>query len=59
VLAFLLLERFLLAFFIGSGCAARCCWFGHFSSQFSVLSSQSNQFAFLSENGKLAPENWF
>jgi hypothetical protein len=29
VLALFLLELLLLAFFLGSGCAARCCWFGH------------------------------
>src|SRR5579871_262688 len=40
VLALLLLERLFLALFVGSGGAARCCWLGHFCSQFSVLSSQ-------------------
>jgi len=46
VLAFFLLERLLLAFFLGSGCAARCCWFCHdFSSQFSVVGSQFFRFA--------------
>jgi hypothetical protein len=40
VLALLLLERLLLAFFLRCGRAARCCWFCHESvlgSQLSVL----------------------
>src|SRR5246127_5119975 len=44
VLALFLLERLLLAFFLGSGCAARCCWFGH-DFKFSVLGSQFFRFA--------------
>jgi hypothetical protein len=44
VLALLLLERFLLAFFLRCGGAARCCWFCHeISSQFSVPSSQKTR----------------
>src|SRR5579872_129437 len=47
VLALLLLEGFLLAFFLGCGCcAARCCWFCHesvLSSQFPVLSKPGSK----------------
>ena len=32
VLALFLLKRLLLAFFLGSGCAARCCWLCHKTS---------------------------
>src|SRR5258707_15003362 len=55
VLALLLLERFLLAFFIRCGCAARCCWFSHelvLSSQFPVLENPV-----LTENRELRTDN--
>src|SRR3984957_3156690 len=37
VLALLLLERFLLAFFLRCGCAARCCWFSHEKRPWSLV----------------------
>src|SRR5205807_1347685 len=52
VLALFLLERLLLAFFLGSGWAARCCWFCH-DFKFSVLSSQFFRFALSLENREL------
>src|SRR4029077_3956140 len=45
VLALFLLECLLFAFFLGSGCAARCCWFGH-DFKFSVLGCRSQFFRF-------------
>src|ERR1700722_512622 len=41
VLALLLFEGLLLAFFIRCGCAARCCWFCHRTSSFKVSRFQS------------------
>src|ERR1700746_2436469 len=43
VLALFLLDRLLLAFFLGSGWAARCCWFRH-DFKFSVLSCRFSVF---------------
>src|SRR5207302_8011736 len=52
MLALFLLERLLLAFFLGSGWAARCCWFCH-DFKFSVLSSQFFRLALSLENREL------
>src|SRR5258708_25083485 len=43
VLALLLLEGFLLAFFIRCGCAARCCWFSHEKRPWSLVVSRQQK----------------
>src|SRR5580704_4430878 len=58
VLALLLLERLLLAFFLRCGRAARCCWLCH-ESVLGFLSSQFSETPVLTENRELSTESWF